>query len=164
MLLQTKFYRFLLHRTARRLNLVQWDETIFGFFQDFLYNIRFHEILSKNSRCNRLKNWRNISWKCDGIEMCKYCEYGVLEITSDAKVSSHEWKTSDLTRLLYHAWFPKLHTNISTLTVLALLKNTNKQKETTNERRYPFQSSCDSNNQCSQIWVHWLLNYILQSM
>ena len=53
----------------------------------------------------------------------------------------HESKTSDLTRLLYHAWFPKLHTHISALTVLALLKNTNKQKETTNERRYPFQSS-----------------------
>ena len=31
------------------------------------------------------------------------CEYGVLEITSDTKVSSHESKTSDLTRLLYHA-------------------------------------------------------------
>ena len=69
------------------------------------------------------------------------CEYGVLEITSDTKVSSHESKTSDLTRLLYHAWFPKPHTHISALTVLALLKNTNKQKETTNERRYPFQSS-----------------------
>ena len=32
------------------------------------------------------------------------CEYVVLE--------SHESKTSDLTRLLYHAWFPKLHTHI----------------------------------------------------
>ena len=30
------------------------------------------------------------------------CEYGVLEITSDTKVSRHELKTSDLTRLLYH--------------------------------------------------------------
>ena len=28
------------------------------------------------------------------------CEYGVLEITSDTKVSSHELKTSDLTRLV----------------------------------------------------------------
>ena len=33
----------------------------------------------------------------------KKCEDGVLEITSDTKVSSHESKTSDLTRLLYHA-------------------------------------------------------------
>ena len=34
--------------------------------------------------------------------MSRKCEYGVLEITSDTKVSSHESKTSDLTRLLYH--------------------------------------------------------------
>ena len=44
--------------------------------------------------------------------MSRKCEYGVLEIKSDAKVSIHESKTSDLTRLLYHAWFPKLHTHI----------------------------------------------------
>ena len=31
------------------------------------------------------------------------CEYGVLEITCDTKVSSHKSKMSDLTRLLYHA-------------------------------------------------------------
>ena len=54
------------------------------------------------------------------------CEYGVLEIT----------KTSDLTRLLYHAWFPKPHTHISALTALALLKTTNKRYETTNVMRY----------------------------
>ena len=58
-----------------------------------------------------------VSWKC---------EYGVLEITSDTKVSSHELKTSDLIRLLYHTWFAKPHTHISALTVLVLLKNTNK--------------------------------------
>ena len=41
--------------------------------------------------------------------------YGVLDITSDTKVPRHESKTSDLTRLFYHAWFPKPHTHISTL-------------------------------------------------
>ena len=51
----------------------------------------------------------------------------------------HESKTSDLTRLLYHAWFPKPHTHISALTALALLKTTNKRYETTNETIYPFE-------------------------
>ena len=37
------------------------------------------------------------------IRELEMCEYGVLEITSDTKVSSHESQTSDFTRLLYHA-------------------------------------------------------------
>ena len=40
--------------------------------------------------------------KCENT-VSRKCEYGVLEITSYTKVSSHESKTSDLTRLLYHA-------------------------------------------------------------
>ena len=31
---------------------------------------------------------------------------------------SHELKMSDLTRLLYHVWFPKPHAHICALTVL----------------------------------------------
>ena len=59
-----------------------------------------------------------MSWKC---------EYEVLEITSDKKVSRSELKTSDLTRLLYHIWFPKPHIHISIIAVLASLKNICKQ-------------------------------------
>ena len=41
---------------------------------------------------------------------------------------SHELKTSDLTSLLYHVWFPNPHIHISILIVLELLKNTKKAK------------------------------------
>ena len=44
-------------------------------------------------------------------------------------LSSHSSATRDLTRLLYHLWFPKPHTHISALTALALLKTTNKRYE-----------------------------------
>ena len=101
------------------------------------------------------------------------CEDGVLEITSDTKVSSHESRASDMTRLLYHVWYPKPHTHISALTVLALLKNTNKGKETTNERRYPFHSSmfsyvtvkvnaltCDYIDFYCHIWEHLTMKRI----
>ena len=85
----------------------------------------------------------------------------LLKVAKPRNIFSTSWKTNKITvyqlllsgqfrnsccksgktRLLYHVWFPKLHTHISALTVLALLKNTNKRKETTNEKRYPFQSS-----------------------
>ena len=41
---------------------------------------------------------RQGSMYCENT-VSRKCEYGVLEITSDTKVSSHESKTSDLTRL-----------------------------------------------------------------
>ena len=124
------------------------------------FNNQFRNYESWNIYQNiQQTNFRN----CENT-VSRKCEYEVLEITSDTKVSSHESKTSDLTRLLYHAWFPKPHTHISALTVLALLKNTNKWQETTNVL------ICDSKSQCSHMWVHWLLldslvfTSILQSM
>ena len=69
---------------------------------------------------NGFKKYRNAIYQkyvhCENT-VSRKCEYGVLEITSDTKVSSHESKTSDLTRLLTH---------IPALAVLALLINTNK--------------------------------------
>ena len=99
--------------------------------------------------------------------MSRKCEYGVLEITSDTKVLlSHESKTSDLTRLLYHAWFPKPHTHISALTALALLKTTNKRYETTNVMRYLSERNENDETffkhfgQCTHMWLHRLLQII----
>ena len=51
------------------------------------------------------------------------CEYGVLEITSDTKVSSHESKTSDLTRP-YH--FDNLWTSWNQTTYSDLKVNPSK--------------------------------------
>ena len=66
--------------------------------------------------------------------------------------------SSDLTRLLYHAWFPKPHTHISALTALALLKTTNKRYETTKDTRYPFErhesdeTFFKHSSQCTQMY------------
>ena len=62
-------------------------------------------------------------------------------------------------RLLFHEWFPKLHTHISALTALALLKATNKQYEKTNEMRYLFERNeiFKHFGQCTHMWLHWLL-------
>jgi hypothetical protein len=106
---------------------------------------------------------------------------------------------SELARLLYHAWFQKTHTHISGLTVLALLKNTTRDKklqmkgDITNDSKsqclkisttplrqcgfwqcLPFSwttligKHCrhpiavmgvvDTFEQCSHMWVHWLLS------
>ena len=67
---------------------MQWDETIFGFFQDNLYNIRFHETFAKNSCCNRLKNWRNISWKRNGIEIRNAPSNKILPLSSTPYVTT----------------------------------------------------------------------------
>ena len=40
-------------------------------------------------------------WECENA-VSKKCEYGILEITSETKISRHKSKTSDLIRLLYH--------------------------------------------------------------
>ena len=73
---------------------------------------------SKNMSWARCFSWIFRGYAQEHCEntVSRKCEYGVLEITSDTKVSSHESKTSDLTRLLYHAWFPKPHIHISALT------------------------------------------------
>ena len=79
--------------------------------------------------------------------------------TSNVKVSSHSSTTRDLTRLLYHAWFPKPHTHISALTALALLKTTNKRYEIRNEMRYLFERNKNFKHfgQCTHMWLHWLV-------
>ena len=52
----------------------------------------------------------------------------------------------------------KVHTHISELTVLALLKNTKKKKETTNERRYPF-SKLNKSQCATRLCCQLLQNY-----
>ena len=56
----------------------------------------------KGAKVTQQKSCQKLLFQCENT-VSRKCEYGVLEITSDTKVSSHESKTSDLTRLLYHA-------------------------------------------------------------
>ena len=94
-----------------------------AFFKTFCIPSVFTRYYTKNSCCNRLKNWRNISWKRNGIEMINAPSNKILPLSStppspeEIRIAFTMWWNSFQYMKNSQIW-PVLPANFLTLTLM----------------------------------------------